>query len=356
MATTEELQAQLDAMREEMRLLREQLLPAPAAQDGPRGVLSRRNLLRAAPVAAVGGALAALSASPATAAAGNPVLLGRANDSGSATTSITGGGNTLDAPAVSYHGGVTGDWLLLGAVLNGSSVTSAMVDGDPLLRTYSLGCYGAEFVAGAGDGIAAGGHDLVRMRTFGPGSGLIVEVTDHIYGNIDGSTSIATSNGIEITGGAGAGVTTTMTSGVAYEATVDDGQAFVAVGTSTTTSDDAVTIDYAGTSRALYAQSHNPANVNGTVTGVNEGHGIGVWGEQRNNTGAGIGVVGVGGSQGRGSQFTGGVAQTRLVPSTASTHPTTGKTGDLFVDASVRLWFCQKASSGSTAATWKQIA
>lgn len=353
MATNEELQAQLDAIREDMRRLQEQL--APASDGGrPRTGLSRRTLLRAAPVAAVGGALAAMSASPAAATAGNPVLLGRANDSGSATTSITGGGGTLDAPAVSYHGGVTGDWLLLGSQ-GWNSVTTAMVDGDPILHTLSVDCYGAQFDAGAGNGLASGGHDLVLMRTYGPGGGLIIHATDHIYGDIEGDTVVDRSNGVEITGGQGAGVTATMTSGVAFEATVDDGQALTAVGTSATTSKDAVTIDYAGTSRALYAQSHNPANVNGTVTGVNEGHGIGVWGEQRNNTGAGIGVVGVGGTQGRGSQFTGGVAQTRLVPSTAATHPTTGKTGDLFVDASVRLWLCQKASSGSTAATWKQI-
>ncbi|MDX6200785.1 MAG: hypothetical protein QOJ83_285, partial [Frankiales bacterium] len=30
--------------------------------------------------------------------------------------------------------------------------------------------------------------------------------------------------------------------------------------------------------------------------------------------------------------------------------------GDLFVDASIRLWFCQRASSGSVAAAWKQLA
>jgi hypothetical protein len=92
------------------------------------------------------------------------------------------------------------------------------------------------------------------------------------------------------------------------------------------------------------------------VTGVNEGHGIGVWGEQRNNTGSGFGVVGVAGSQGRGAQFTGGAAAVRMVPSSASTHPATGKVGDFFVDASARLWFCQKASSGGTQATWRQLA
>jgi hypothetical protein len=115
--------------------------------------------------------------------------------------------------------------------------------------------------------------------------------------------------------------------------------ALAAVSSSPTTSADAVTIDYQGTSRALYAQSHNAANINGTVTGVNEGHGIGVWGEQRNNTGTGFGVVGVGGALGRGARLSGGAAAAQMLPSTAATHPSTGKAGDFFVDSAVRLWF-----------------
>jgi hypothetical protein len=53
---------------------------------------------------------------------------------------------------------------------------------------------------------------------------------------------------------------------------------------------------------------------------------------------------------GRGGLFTGKVAQVRLLPSTAATHPASGLAGDLFVDASARLWFCK----GGT--TWKQLA
>ncbi|MDX6229680.1 MAG: hypothetical protein QOI76_3070 [Frankiales bacterium] len=127
---------------------------------------------------------------------------------------------------------------------------------------------------------------------------------------------------------------TVLRLGTAITASAQAGHAIVAETTSTTTTEDAVTIDYAGKSRALYAQSHNAANINGTITGV----------------------VGVGGSQGRGAQFAGGVAQTRLVPGASATHPATGKTGDLYVDSAVRLWFCTKASAGSTAAVWKQIA
>jgi hypothetical protein len=63
----------------------------------------------------------------------------------------------------------------------------------------------------------------------------------------------------------------------------------------------------------------------------------------------GIGVRG-GASNGRGGLFSGSVAQVRLQPSSAATHPSSGQKGDLFVDTSGRLWFCK----GGT--TWKQVA
>ena len=126
--------------------------------------------------------------------------------------------------------------------------------------------------------------------------------------------------------------------------------------TDPTATQDAVTVSYAGTSRALYAESTAPTNVNGTITGVNEGHGTGVWGEHKNPAATGIGVVGMADALGRGGQFTGGAAPVRMVPSAAATHPTTGKVGDFFVDATARLWFCQKASAGAVPAVWEQLA
>jgi hypothetical protein len=45
-------------------------------------------------------------------------------------------------------------------------------------------------------------------------------------------------------------------------------------------------------------------------------------------------------------------AQLRVVPSKASSHPTSGRRGDLFVDSFGRLWFCQ---AGGKAATWKKV-
>jgi hypothetical protein len=54
----------------------------------------------------------------------------------------------------------------------------------------------------------------------------------------------------------------------------------------------------------------------------------------------------------RGAVFSGTKAQIRLAPSKSSTHPTSGRRGDLFVDSTGRLWFCR---SGGKTATWKQV-
>ncbi len=61
------------------------------------------------------------------------------------------------------------------------------------------------------------------------------------------------------------------------------------------------------------------------------------------------GGPGVFGSGNRGGVFLGSASQVRLVPSSLPTHPANGFAGDLFVDASRHLWFCQ----GGT--TWKKI-
>ncbi|MDX6206651.1 MAG: hypothetical protein QOF39_2708 [Frankiales bacterium] len=312
MATNEELQQQLDAVREEMRQLRAQL--RGSAPAGTARVLTRRNLLRAAPVAALGGALTAMAASPAAAATGQPLLLGRDNTAGSDTT-------TLESP-LTLNGRVWAAGIsLTGIALNTNGSASVAIQN--LAGGTSLDVSGGFAEGQTGDAIHAGASGAVAVA------------------------AVATDAPVRFS--------PDIRPGTAVTASADRGHALVAATSSTTTSEDAVTIDYAGTSRAVYAQSHNPANINGTVTGVNEGHGTGVWGEQRNNTGPGFGVVGVGGSQGRGAQFTGGVAQARLVPGRSSTHPVTGKTGDLYVDSAVRLWFCTRASAGSTAAVWKQI-
>jgi hypothetical protein len=84
--------------------------------------------------------------------------------------------------------------------------------------------------------------------------------------------------------------------------------------------------------------------------------GDGVFGESSSSHGVkGFSATGAGvrgeSVQGRGGVFSSSAsAQIRLQPSSAATHPSSGKPGDLFVDTSKRLWFCK----GGTA--WKQLA
>jgi hypothetical protein len=63
-------------------------------------------------------------------------------------------------------------------------------------------------------------------------------------------------------------------------------------------------------------------------------------------------AVGVRGTSllGRGGRFRGAKAQIKLDPSTAASHPFSGAAGDIFLDASKRLWLCKGGS------TWALIA
>jgi hypothetical protein len=65
---------------------------------------------------------------------------------------------------------------------------------------------------------------------------------------------------------------------------------------------------------------------------------------------AGNGGPGISASGMRGGLFAGNVAQLQLQPSGLASHPARGEPGDLFVDASHRLWFCK----GGT--RWRQVA
>ena len=303
MATMDELAQELQRLQDEVRVLRAQVSPEPQAE---RRVLTRRNLLRAAPIAAIGGAVTAMSAAPAAADPPPPVLLGEDNDAGAALTSIESD--------VTFGGYVT----MLSLTLK-TDVEPLRHDGEPLLAligsTLGPHPYGQDtLVASSVDGATT----IAAEASDGPVYGEGVDVVAY------GTAVQATSHG-----------------GTSVAATTETGQLFVGSTTSPTSALDAVTVDYAGTGHAVVAHSQNPVSTNGAVTGV--------------STGTGIGVVGVGGSAGRGAQFSGGIAAARLVPSTTATHPWRGSVGDLMVDASSRLWFCTKANTTSAAASWKQL-
>jgi hypothetical protein len=130
-----------------------------------------------------------------------------------------------------------------------------------------------------------------------------------------------------------------------------------------------------GTGNAVYARtsSHDASGVYGE--NVQDGYGVaGRTGSGSkpatlgDNTGAGRGVLGVSAAgagvaglshgidargngvegrsdAGRGGRFSGKKAQIKLDPSTAATHPASGAVGDIFLDASKRLWLCKGGTS-----------
>ena len=304
MATMDELAAELQRLQEEVRVLRAQVATPPTAE---RTVLTRRNLLRAAPIAAIGGAMTAMTASPVAAALPPPVLLGRDNDAGPALTSIESD--------VAFGGYVT----MLSLTLK-TDTEPLRHDGEPLLAligsTLGPHPYGQDtLVASSTDGATTISATAADGPVFGQGPDVVAY----------GTAVQATSQG-----------------GTAVAATTDTGQLFVGSSTSASTALNAVTVDYAGTGHALAVTSQNPGSAKGAV--------------YASSAGAGTGVVGVGGPSGRGAQFSGGISALRLVPSASSIHPWAGRVGDLMVDATSRLWFCTKTNTSSVQAVWKQLA
>jgi hypothetical protein len=349
MVTIEQLQAELALLRDEVRQLRS----VHAVQSAEPRLLSRRNLLRAGPVAGLGMAIAAASTTPAAASAGQSLLLGQANTDSGGTTSLTGGTPQADQyydggvpagspAALAVKGGLTTDWFVATDMTMGVASQDAGVLINPsehrlALHVIANGYSQTHFDIGSECALFEGADGATVIT---------VKARDgHGYSASADPNPIVPGDGVTVSTGVG----------VAFVGQ-SSGQVVQASSTDASSTVDAVTIAYAGRSRALYAESHNATNINGTITGVNDGHGIGLWGEQRNDTGTGFGVVGVAGKLGRGAQFTGGAAAVRMVPSTATTHPTSGRDGDFFVDSSARLWYCQKASTSSVVATWRQLA
>jgi hypothetical protein len=87
---------------------------------------------------------------------------------------------------------------------------------------------------------------------------------------------------------------------------------------------------------------HGVTNGGGVgVVGENTANGPGTWGKA---AGTGDGVYGES-VDGRGGHFKGKKAQLKLDPSTATTHPSSGLSGDVFLDKSKRLWLCKGGTS-----------
>jgi len=104
-----------------------------------------------------------------------------------------------------------------------------------------------------------------------------------------------------------------------------------------------------------------PASASVALLATNEGAGAGVQASSATGTpviarvtGGGskeTAIKGFGTSRGRGGQFSGGAAQIRLMP--AGAVPSSGQTGDLFVDSAGSLHYCK---AGGSTATWVKLA
>ena len=265
MATNEELQQQLDALREELRLLRGQL---PSSTHG-----AQRRRCDEPPYAAARGpdrrrcrGGRGHGRQPGRGSRRQPGLARQGQRRcGCDYVDQWRRRDHRQLPALRYNGGLGGDSATIVSYGAGSQIEIGVGD-RASDQSFSLGAYAGHFVGGAGSGLASGGQDAVRIDSLGPGTALTIVAHDQNYA-VEFGGQPEPSIAVLITAETGPGVSSTVTRGVGVAATCDDGQAITAVSTSATTGKDAVTIDYAGTGRALYAQSHNPANINGTVTG-----------------------------------------------------------------------------------------
>jgi len=142
--------------------------------------------------------------------------------------------------------------------------------------------------------------------------------------------------------------------GVRGDATGTSGATYGVVGTS----DGASGIGVFGQANAFSGSTHGVLGINNSSSGAGvfgwAAAATGVTGYSGARPPAALPKTGVygfaGGTGGRGGVFWGTAAQVKLRPSKATTHPSSGQAGDLFVDNSYRLWFCKGG------ATWKQIA
>jgi hypothetical protein len=190
--------------------------------------------------------------------------------------------------------------------------------------------------------------DTLHLGNTGSGTALNVTTTNGngivvLPGNGFGVAARASQGGAGLSGAAGKGT------GPAIEAVVFEFDAAT----------ECMTSVQLGRGKGIASTIANPNNTNEAVFGTTTGKGHAVTGEINNAGGVGSAVFGTTNGagaavQGRsakgvGAKFEGKVAQIQLVPSTATTHPATGSSGQLFVDSFHRLWYCVAGNH------WKQL-
>jgi hypothetical protein len=265
------------------------------------GTISRRMVGKAMGAAAVGAvgaaALVDLGAQPAAATNGNAIT------AGNITTAESG--TTLKYDSASNLAGVV--FLANDTGFGNGAASFPAALGGWAGGHVANGIYGYTEVNGGNAivGVAAGGANSVGVTgTNGPGTAI---------------------QGIS---GAGTGVRGSGSTGVAAVGST------VAVNANGPT---AVLANGTGAAGQGVTATNNSAT-NAAVKAANSGTGNGIHATS---------------SGGRGGVFGGAPAQIQLTPGSRSTHPTSGRRGDLYADKTGRLWFCKKSG---THATWHQIA
>jgi hypothetical protein len=359
----QELVARVDALEAENATLRR---GKPRAVRGEGGFVSRRSLLRMSGAAA-GVAAGAVLLRPQSAGATTAAMqFGATNDAGASLTELTSSAAEQTLLLTNTNAGSGTGLQVVNTGTGNLAALARMINvggGAGLEVTMSNGTANAVGIdvgnAGTAEAIRAHNTNLVSNVAAvhgiheGPGAGVVGEVT-----TADGGPGVF---GYSIDGGGIVGVT--GGSAPAVGGIIDFGASGAAVtgwGADASTSGPAVEAHHDGLGHAVYAHIENAHNNHRAVYGRTVGTGAAILAGivnaassaaalQSSTTGTGAGVDAAS-AKGVGGKFTGKTAQARLVPAAATSHPTSGTAGDLFVDAAKRLWFCRGGTS------WRQLA
>ena len=256
---------------------------------------------------------------------------------GPAVAATTTGSNTAAAVTAQGTASLAANTGVVDAI-NNSTASNAYA-----VRATSTGAGGALLAsastAPAVSAQSTGSGAALFAKNTGSGPGVSVQNTN------SGAALLLTSSGTSILAAtsftgtpagvadrAGISITTLSSTGCYVKAT--SGRAAYAENTGANDTFYAVNSGTSGNPRAVVAYLANPAGTGSSVYGSTAGKGAGIEGKS---------------NLGRGGQFTGRLAQVRLLPGTGA-HPASGSTGDLFVDNHGNLWFCKGGTS------WKQLA
>ena len=177
-----------------------------------------------------------------------------------------------------------------------------------------------------GDGVAGYGYGLTGRGVVGHGS-----LKEGVYGDSEASSGVygkSTSGfGVRAKSKTNTGVHGASESGYGIQG--DSPSNYGVYGTSGSSY---AVVGLSGSSIGVAGFGDSGEGVYGMSASANGVHGF--------TSGTAAGVLGES-ALGRGGRFKGKKAQIRLEPSTAATHPDSGAAGDIFVDASKRVWFCK---------------